>query len=155
MVTRRVFALAGLLFLGAALGQTSASEQMLSVHVGRWHAAVLAGTVPHARTYEVLTKGTPGQTVLLQAQAIPKGWVASFCTPRICSPFRVSITVGRLGTTATEFQIVPSDAGARLRLRPRMTARSRSQQAAFAFESSPIDASPPGGPHPTRNHSQL
>jgi hypothetical protein len=32
--------------------------------------------------------------VRLRALDVPPGWLASFCTPRVCSPFAVSLPVG-------------------------------------------------------------
>jgi hypothetical protein len=48
-----------------------------------------AGADPGVRSFAVRVYGPAGSTVRLVARDVPRGWIASFCTPRVCSPFRV------------------------------------------------------------------
>jgi len=66
--------------------------------------ALAAGTCrpvadPGATSVAVRVEAPPGAVVRLSALDVPRGWIASFCTPRICSPFKVSLAVpGGTGT---------------------------------------------------------
>lgn len=60
--------------------------------------ALAAGTCrpaadPGVRTFAVRVTAPPGTLVRLSALDVPRGWIASFCTPRVCSPQRVSLPV--------------------------------------------------------------
>jgi hypothetical protein len=60
--------------------------------------ALAAGTChaaadPATRSYAVRVTAPPGSTVRLAALDVPAGWIASFCTPRVCSPYRVTLPV--------------------------------------------------------------
>lgn len=128
------------MILNAAVGFQS-PDGHLSLHVSPWRGAPVAGSVPHSRRYEVLTKGAPGSSVRLYVEHLPEGWVGSFCTARICSPFRVSVAIGRNGVTRTEFQVVPDDARTATTVSLRMVAAVGSKRFGSGFLSSPKDVS--------------
>jgi hypothetical protein len=72
--------------------------------------ALAAGTChpvadPSARSYAVRVEAPAGSTVRLRADGVPNGWIASFCTPRVCSPFAVSLPV-RMGSAAIQLSYV-------------------------------------------------
>jgi hypothetical protein len=91
--------------------------------------ALAAGTChtaadPGVRSYAVRVEAPAGSTVRLSALDVPRGWIASFCTPHICSPFHVSLPV-RDGSGTIQISFVPSAVNA-----PRLRALHVSASAA-------------------------
>jgi peroxiredoxin/tetratricopeptide (TPR) repeat protein len=72
-----------------------------------WTGAVLPGSIPDTIKYRVVVAGTAGKTIALAASDVPKGWVASFCSDKICAPFHVSVEIPDGGVKIVEFQLVP------------------------------------------------
>lgn len=78
--------------------------------------AVAAGTChasadPGVTSYAVRVEAPAGSIVRLSALDVPRGWIASFCTPRVCSPFHVTLPV-RNGTGTIQISYVRSAAHA-------------------------------------------
>jgi hypothetical protein len=88
--------------------------------------AVAAGTChpladPGAKSFAVRVHAPVGSVVRLTAVDVPRGWIASFCTPHVCAPFHVSLPV-RGGTGTIQLSYVPANpSAARLRA-PHVTA---------------------------------
>jgi tetratricopeptide (TPR) repeat protein len=78
-----------------------------TVSLAPWTGSELPGSVPNTFKYRLVVAGTGGKNVALRAADVPKGWVASFCTDRICAPFRVSVDIPSSGVKVIEFQLVP------------------------------------------------
>jgi hypothetical protein len=55
--------------------------------------------------------------VQLRAVDVPRGWIASFCTPHVCSPFHVTLPV-HTGTAAIQLSYVREDGRAGALRRP-------------------------------------
>lgn len=78
--------------------------------------ALAAGTChavagPGAKSFAVRVSAPVGSIVRLRALDVPRGWIASFCTPQICSPFQVALPIGeRTGTIQISY--VPADGNA-------------------------------------------
>ena len=78
--------------------------------------AVAAGTChasadPGVLSYAVRVEAPAGSIVRLSALDVPRGWIASFCTPQICSPFHVTLPV-RAGSRTIQLSYVRSGARA-------------------------------------------
>jgi hypothetical protein len=78
--------------------------------------ALAAGTChaaadPQTRSYAVRVIAPPGSGVQLAALDVPPGWLASFCTPRVCSPGRVVLPV-RTGSATIQVSYVRESAPA-------------------------------------------
>jgi hypothetical protein len=67
---------------------------------------------PGAKSFAVRVDAPAGTVVRLTALDVPRGWIASFCTPRICSPFHLSLPV-RSGRSTIQISFVPTGASAR------------------------------------------
>jgi hypothetical protein len=93
-----------------ALSLTSPAKTSLSL--APWTGAELPGSVPNTIKYRLVVAGTAGKNVALSAADVPKGWVASFCTDRICAPFKVSVDIPASGVKIIEFQLVPPEKNA-------------------------------------------
>jgi peroxiredoxin len=83
-----------------------------SVSLTPWTGADLPGSIPNTIKYRLVVAGSAGRNVALHAAGVPKGWVASFCTDRVCAPFKVSVALPESGVKVIEFQLVPPDAKA-------------------------------------------
>lgn len=94
-----------------ALGLTATSH-VASVSLAPWTGADLPGSIPNTIKYRLIVSGASGKNVALRASGVPKGWVASFCSDRVCAPFRVSVAIPPSGVKVIEFQLVPPSAKA-------------------------------------------
>jgi peroxiredoxin len=83
-----------------------------SVSLTPWTGADLPGSIPNTIKYRLVVAGSAGKNVALHAAGVPKGWVASFCSDRVCAPFKVSVALPESGVKVIEFQLVPPDAKA-------------------------------------------
>ena len=75
--------------------------------------ALAAGTChaaadPGVHSYAVRVKAPAGSIVRLSALDVPRGWIASFCTRQVCSPFHVALPV-HAGTGTIQISYVRSD----------------------------------------------
>jgi hypothetical protein len=66
---------------------------------------------PGARSFAVRVNAPAGSVVQLRALEVPRGWIASFCTPHICSPNHVALPL-RSGTGTIQISYVPADSSA-------------------------------------------
>ena len=98
------------------LGERAASA---SVSLAPWTGADLPGSIPSTLKYRLVATGPAGKTMTLRASGLPKGWVASFCTDRVCAPNRVVFAVPASGVKVIEFQVVPD--GPRPAVNPTVT----------------------------------
>jgi hypothetical protein len=79
----------------------------------------LAPSGPHAAgtqragstAYTVALRGKPNATVRLRAGGIPNGYIASFCTGRVCAPFRVALALPKSGRESIELQVIENIRG--------------------------------------------
>ena len=86
--------------------------------------ALAAGTChaaadPGVTSYAVRVTAPVRSQVRLSARDVPAGWIASFCTPRVCSPFRVTLPV-RTGSASIQISYVRTS-GSVPRPRPRVS----------------------------------
>jgi peroxiredoxin/tetratricopeptide (TPR) repeat protein len=78
-----------------------------------WTGPELPGSIPNTLKYRLVVAGAAGKSINLSTADVPKGWVASFCSDRVCSPFKVALLVPADGVKVIEFQLVPPDAKAK------------------------------------------
>jgi hypothetical protein len=78
-----------------------------AVSLAPWTGADLPGSVPSTIKFRLIVAGVAGHNVALQTADVPKGWVASFCTDKICAPFKVDVAIPDSGVKVVEFQLVP------------------------------------------------
>lgn len=90
-----------------ALDIRTASRTSTALSFAPWTGPQLPGSSPDTAKYRLVVTGKPGQSVHLQAKDLPKGWIASFCTDRICAPLQVATTLPDSGVKVIEFQVVP------------------------------------------------
>jgi hypothetical protein len=84
-----------------------AYDKALIVSIVPWKGPEAPGSIPDTIKYRLAVRGVAGRSVALRASGVPKGWVASFCSDRVCAPFRVRIALPASGVKVVEFQLVP------------------------------------------------
>jgi peroxiredoxin len=75
-----------------------------------WTGPDLPGSVTSTIKYRLVLTGVPGALVELASKGLPQHWIGSFCTDRVCAPFRTSVRVPAAGVKVIEFQVVPTSA---------------------------------------------
>jgi peroxiredoxin len=85
-----------------------------TVSLAPWTGADLPGSIASTIKYRLVVADKAGKTVALHTTGVPKGWVASFCSDRVCSPFQVSVAIPQSGVKVIEFQLVPPNAAAKV-----------------------------------------
>ncbi|MFN2527685.1 MAG: redoxin domain-containing protein [Candidatus Baltobacteraceae bacterium] len=80
-----------------------------SVSLAPWTGADLPGSLSSTVKYRLVVSSRPGTTVQLAATGLSKGWIASFCTDKLCSPMQRTLTIPASGVKIFEFQLIPSD----------------------------------------------
>ncbi len=79
----------------------------LSVSLAPWTGPPLPGSVPDTLRYRLAVVGKAAKEVDLKAADVPKGWIATFCTERVCTPGRVRISLPASRVGIIELQLVP------------------------------------------------
>ena len=88
--------------LSLAAGHTAPSVSLVP-----WTGPELPGSIPNTLKYRLIVAGAPGHSIELAASDVPSHWVASFCSDRVCAPFRASVSIPESGVKVVEFQLVP------------------------------------------------
>ncbi|MDQ6932653.1 MAG: redoxin family protein [Candidatus Eremiobacteraeota bacterium] len=83
-----------------------------TVSLAPWTGADLPGSIAGTIKYRLVVGGNPKRSVTLRATDLAKGWIASFCTDRVCAPLRTSVIIPPSGVKVVEFQLIQSDAKA-------------------------------------------
>lgn len=87
-----------------------------------WKGPSLPTVTPHAAAYGLTVRGAPRAQVALAALGVPAGWIAAFCTHRLCSPSRFSLRLDGAGRGAVEFEVIRTDPRAARHATIRVTA---------------------------------
>ncbi|GAC1595604.1 MAG: hypothetical protein NVS3B28_26840 [Candidatus Velthaea sp.] len=84
---------------------------VLALHLALepYRGAPLPGTVAGTPKFGVRIEGAPGSRVVLRSTGLPAGWIASFCTKRVCAPFHVFVDLPSSGRDTIELQLIQSD----------------------------------------------
>lgn len=90
---------------------------LITLVLAPWHGPSLPTASPAAAKYKLTVHGPAEQHVDLRADGLPRGWVASFCTKTLCSPFRYTIDLDDRGTAVIEFQAIRTDDAAQRHVR--------------------------------------
>jgi thiol-disulfide isomerase/thioredoxin len=78
-----------------------------AIALGPWTGPDLPGSIKSTAKYRLVVSGAPNTSVALAADGLPKDWIASFCSDRLCSPFATTVRVPADGVKIVELQIVP------------------------------------------------
>jgi len=88
-----------------ALGVTAGAAAALSL--APWTGPDLPGSVDSTIKYRLALTGAPGVAMNLAVHGLPPHWIGSFCTDRVCAPFRTTLTIPAGGVKIVEFQVIP------------------------------------------------
>lgn len=102
-----------------AMYNEEAQEGLLSLDLNRsgrtavtlapWTGADLPGSVPGTIKYRLTVSGKSGKLVHLRATGMARGWIASFCSDRVCSPMQLALHIPPSGVKIIEFQMIHND----------------------------------------------
>lgn len=77
--------------------------------IAPWTAPPLPTATRAAATLQLTVSGRPAQGVRLHADGVANGWLAAFCTSRLCSPLGVDVTLPSSGRAIYEFELIRQD----------------------------------------------
>ncbi|HEV2262685.1 MAG TPA: hypothetical protein VGR69_10405 [Candidatus Rubrimentiphilum sp.] len=85
---------------------------LITVLLSPWKGASLP-TAPSGTEYSVAyamhIRGAARQHVVLDASNVAPGWIAAFCTSRLCSPFHSMLDLDSHGNAFLEFSLIRTD----------------------------------------------
>ncbi len=88
-----------------ALGVVPGAPPSLSL--APWTGPELPGSIAGTIKYRLVVTGAAGAKFVLASAGLPKRWIGSFCTDRVCAPFRTSVVIPAGGVKIVEFQVIP------------------------------------------------
>ena len=77
--------------------------------IGPWKGADPKNAIEGATKYRLTVTGRPGAHVHLRASGQAEGWIAAFCTDRVCSPGQTMIDLPASGRADVSFELVRDD----------------------------------------------
>jgi hypothetical protein len=77
-----------------------------------WTGSDFQVTSGAAAKYRLEVNGKPNDSIRLSARRVAPGWLAAFCTPKLCSPQRVDVALPRSGQAVFQFELIRQAAGA-------------------------------------------
>ena len=94
---------------------------MTTLAITPWTAPNLP-TARHAtHQYALRLHGAPGGRIRIRASGLASGWLATFCTQRVCSLRQVSVELSRTGSALVEFALVHDGASRTTDMHVRIT----------------------------------
>jgi hypothetical protein len=87
---------------------------VLATHlsIAPWKGADPKNAIPGATKYRLTVAGAPGARIHLDATGEADGWIAAFCTDKVCSPDRTTLDLPASGRAGIQFELVRDDASA-------------------------------------------
>jgi UDP-N-acetylmuramyl tripeptide synthase len=74
-----------------------------------WTGKNLPTATAAAIKYNLKVAGTPHATIHIEASGVAQGWIAAFCTPRVCAPTSVDVTLPDSGQAFYQFELIRED----------------------------------------------
>ena len=71
-----------------------------------WVGSDFQTTTTAAAKYRLEVSGEPNASVRLRAVGVAPGWLAAFCTPRLCSPQRIDVQLPSSGYAVFQFELI-------------------------------------------------
>lgn len=76
-------------------------------------------------SWAMTVSGAPRARVELRADGVAGGWIASFCTSRLCAPFHTVATLDGKGFARYQFSLIRTDPKAAAHTRATIRANNR------------------------------
>jgi hypothetical protein len=95
---------------------------LITLVLAPWRGPSLPAASPNAVKYKLTVHGPAEEQVQLRADGLPSGWVASFCTQTLCSPFQYRMQLNDRGIGVIEFQAIRTDDSAPRHVKVTVTA---------------------------------
>jgi hypothetical protein len=90
-----------------ALALTIALAQpVIHLSIQPWTGSDFQTTSSGAAKYRLEIAGKPNAPVHLRATSVAQGWLAAFCTPRLCSPERIEMQLPKSGNAVVQFELI-------------------------------------------------
>ncbi|NNM93384.1 MAG: hypothetical protein HKL92_08580 [Candidatus Eremiobacteraeota bacterium] len=83
---------------------------MVALTLSPWHGKNLPTVSGEAYRYELRVAGRANERLTLSAQGLPNGWIAAFCTERVCMPMQARLTLPADGRERLEFGLIQENA---------------------------------------------
>jgi hypothetical protein len=96
----------------------AAAQTATHLDVEPWTGSDYQVTSTDAAKYRLEVGGKPNSVVRLRAAGVAQGWLAAFCTPRLCSPQRIDLDLPDSGDAVIQFELIresenaPKESGA-------------------------------------------
>jgi hypothetical protein len=71
-----------------------------------WTGSDYATASAVAAKYRLKVTGTPNASLHLRALRVTPGWLAAFCTSKLCSPGRVDLVLPASGSAVLQFELI-------------------------------------------------
>lgn len=81
-------------------------EPAAHLSIEPWSGSSFQTTGAAAAKYRLEVTGKPQEVVHLKASGIASGWLAAFCTPKVCSPQRVDVEIPSSGEAVLQFELI-------------------------------------------------
>lgn len=82
------------------------SQPAIHLSIAPWTGSDFQITTDAAAKYRLEVTGKPSTTVRLRALGVAQGWLAAFCTPRLCSPGRIDVALPGSGDAVFQFELI-------------------------------------------------
>ncbi|HTU83098.1 MAG TPA: hypothetical protein VMF61_13270 [Candidatus Acidoferrales bacterium] len=80
--------------------------------IAPWSGKAPATTTAAAAKYRLTIVGAPNAALTLKASRLARGWLAAFCTPKVCAPMQVDVRLPASGRTSYAFELIREDESA-------------------------------------------
>ena len=71
-----------------------------------WTGGDFQVTSTAAAKYRLEVNGKPNAPVSLRAVGVAQGWLAAFCTPKLCSPQKIDVHLPGSGQAIFQFELI-------------------------------------------------
>ena len=71
-----------------------------------WTGGDFQTTSTSAAKYRLEVDGKPNANVRLRAFGVANGWLAAFCTPKLCSPEQIDVQLPHSGSAVFQFELI-------------------------------------------------
>ena len=93
----------------AAFAFTLAATTATQLGITPWTGKVPPTVTSAATKYHLTVSGKPNATLTLRVTHLAKGWLGAFCTPTVCSPESVDVTLSDSGHATYAFELIRED----------------------------------------------